>query len=144
MQNNSTSLTDTTTWDAGIDEGAVDEQDVGESLAELRLAALRQIEHSHRTPSFGVDHIARELYISRRQLYRAFPDSGGIASLIARRRLASAEDLLLERPELSLGDVAARSGFSTAGVMRAHFRRQYGVTPQQRRDAILLARDELD
>ncbi|WP_248146119.1 helix-turn-helix domain-containing protein [Microbacterium aoyamense] len=142
MQNKTADVSDATAWESHYTAWAIDDGDFGESLAELRCAALQHIEERHRTPTFGVDHIARELYISRRQLYRAFPDSGGIANLIARRRLASAEDLLVGRPDLSLAEVAGRSGFSTAGVMRAHFRRQYGVTPQQRRDAILRARQQ--
>lgn len=101
---------------------------------EVRRAALRSIERHHRAADFGVDDIARELFLSRRQLYRAFPDAGGIAAIIAQRRLQSAERIMLERPHLQLGEVASLSGFSTPGVMRAHFRRAYGTTPQKHRD----------
>lgn len=103
---------------------------------EVRQAALRCIERQHRVQAFGVDDIARELYISRRQLYRAFPDAGGIAGMIAQRRLQTAERVMIDRPALQLSEVAALSGFSTAGVMRAHFRRAYGTTPQRHRDAV--------
>ncbi len=108
----------------------------GDALTKLRSAALHRIEQGHRAQSFGVDHIARELYISRRQLYRAFPDSGGIAALIARRRLRTAEEYLVGRPDLSLEEIAVLAGFSSAGVMRAHFRREFGMSPQHRRDAV--------
>ncbi|MET0296961.1 MAG: helix-turn-helix transcriptional regulator [Microbacterium sp.] len=103
--------------------------------SEVRQAALRCIDRHHRVQAFGVDDIARELFISRRQLYRAFPDAGGIAGMIAQRRLQTAERIMVDRPTLQLSEVAALSGFSTAGVMRAHFRRAYGTTPQRHRDA---------
>lgn len=108
---------------------------------EVRQAALRSIERQHREPSFGVDDIARELFISRRQLYRAFPDAGGIAGMIAARRVQTAERIMADHPDLQLGDVATMSGFSTAGVMRAHFRRTHGTTPQRHRDAAARLRE---
>jgi len=126
-----------------IEDERVDTAPSADPLTALRHAALRRIEQGHRVPSFGVDHIARELYISRRQLYRAFPDSGGIAALIAGRRLRAAEELLVSRPELPLGEIAVMSGFSTAGVMRAHFRRRFGMTPQQRRDAVMRSEETI-
>ncbi|GAA1856201.1 AraC family transcriptional regulator [Microbacterium koreense] len=106
----------------------------GNRSSSVRKAALRCIERHHRDAGFGVDEIARELYISRRQLYRAFPDEGGIAGMIARRRLQTAERIMNDQPGMQLSDVATLSGFSTAGVMRAHFRRAHGVTPQRHRD----------
>ena len=106
----------------------------GSRSSNVRKAALRCIERQHRDAGFGVDEIARELYISRRQLYRAFPDEGGIAGMIARRRLQTAERIMADQPGMQLSDVATLSGFSTAGVMRAHFRRAHGITPQRHRD----------
>ncbi|TQJ30575.1 helix-turn-helix domain-containing protein [Microbacterium sp. SLBN-146] len=101
---------------------------------EVRQAALRSIDRHHRESTFGVDEIARELHMSRRQLYRAFPDAGGIAGMIAQRRLQTAERLMRDQPGLQLSEVAARSGFSTPGVMRGHFRRVFGTTPGRHRD----------
>lgn len=109
---------------------------------EVRQAALRCIDEQHREHSFGVDDIARELFMSRRQLYRAFPDEGGIAGMIAARRVKTAERIMAGRPTLQLSEVATMAGFSTAGVMRAHFRRTYGTTPQRHRDATLRQRDD--
>ncbi len=101
---------------------------------EVRQAAMRSIDRHHKDPAFGVDEIARELHMSRRQLYRAFPDVGGIAGMIAQRRLQTAERLMRDQPGLQLSEVAARSGFSTPGVMRGHFRRVFGTTPGRHRD----------
>ncbi|MDN3496865.1 helix-turn-helix domain-containing protein [Planococcus sp. APC 4015] len=112
----------------------------GSRSGEVRQAAMRCIEEQHREHAFGVDDIARELFISRRQLYRAFPDEGGIAGIIAARRVKTAERIMADRPTLQLSEVATMAGFSTAGVMRAHFRRTHGTTPQRHRDAALNAR----
>src|SRR5689334_20197540 len=87
VQNNTADERDTSARQTRFPEWAIDDEDFGEALSEMRSAALQRIEDGHRVTTFGVDHIARELYISRRQLYRAFPDSGGVAALIARRRL---------------------------------------------------------
>ena len=103
---------------------------------DVRQAALRSIERNHRSAAFGVEDIAAQLYISRRQLYRAFPDAGGIADMIARRRIQTAERLMVEQPSLQLTEISARSGFTSPGVMRSHFRRVHATTPQQHRLAL--------
>lgn len=94
------------------------------------------IEQNFRDPDFDVESIARLLFLSRRHLYRAFSDAEQTpAALIARRRLAAAKLLLTRDSRMSLREVAAASGFASAGTLSKRFRAEFGVTPSEFRKA---------
>ena len=101
----------------------------------VRGAVTRLIEAEHREPEFNVDAIAHALHMSKRQLYRYFgDDEDGIAGVLVRRRLQTARELLTNRPDLTVTQVAARSGFGDVGTLRARFRREFAVSPSQFRE----------
>ncbi|MBN0038886.1 AraC family transcriptional regulator [Cellulosimicrobium cellulans] len=102
-----------------------------ESTLAARIEAL--IEARHSDPGLDVVQIARELHTSRRQLYRHVPGTGGVAAMLARRRVETARALLADRPDLSVAQVAARSGFTSASRLREHFVRWHGSTPSEYR-----------
>ena len=52
---------------------------------------------------------------------------------INRHRVAYAQKLLLERPDLSVSEVALASGFSSQNVFNGHFKKHFGLTPTQHR-----------
>lgn len=108
----------------------------------VRSAVHDLIERHHRRPDLTIDAIARLLNLSRRQLYRYFSDAeGGIAGLVADRRVETARQLLLTRSDLSVYDIAIVAGFTNSNTFRAHFLRRHGVTPSDFRDAgLALAR----
>lgn len=112
---------------AVVDEHARESaRDGDEPTMAARLADL--IEDRHRDPLLDVDEIARQLHFSRRQVYR-LAHGGGVAAMLTERRLATARDLLLERGDLSISDVAFWSGFGNVTRLRVHFARRFGTTP---------------
>lgn len=101
----------------------------------LRTAVSRLIDREFASPTCSVDSIAHALHVSKRQLYRAFADDeGGIAGLLARRRLEAAYELLTRQPQLSVAEVAERCGYGDAGTLRSRFRRAYDLSPSQLRE----------
>lgn len=101
-----------------------------ERTLDLQVAAV--IEARHTDPRLDVGQLARELHTSRRQLYRHVGE-GGVATLLAQRRIATAKELLETRPDLSISDVAARSGFTTTSRLRAQFLRWVHQSPTEYR-----------
>lgn len=101
--------------------------DVETRDSRLREALLAAIEERHTDPHCDVARLSRELFVSRRQLYRLA--DGGVAALLTRRRIATAEALLLSEPDLSIEEVAAMSGFTSSSRLRAQLHRTTGKTP---------------
>lgn len=100
----------------------------GDSFSEL---VTRLIDERHTDTQLDASRLASVLHVSRRQLYRHV--DGGVAAMIAARRAATAERLLIERPDLDIQDVAVLSGFTDASALRAQFRRHSGVSPSEYR-----------
>ncbi|MFG2041374.1 helix-turn-helix domain-containing protein [Dactylosporangium sp. NPDC048998] len=103
-----------------------------EATMAARLRAF--IEARHTDSRLDVAQVARELGISRRQLHRHAP-AGGVAAMLAERRLATARDLLAAHGALTVAEVAERSGFGTASRLRAQLARRSGGTPKALRRA---------
>lgn len=102
----------------------------------VRAAVTRLIDSDYASPACTIDAIAHALHMSKRQLYRYFSDDeGGIAELLARRRLDAAYELLTERPDLTIAEVAERCGFGDAGTLRSRFRREFAISPSQLRES---------
>lgn len=97
---------------------------------EVRVEAL--IEARHTDPRLDVVQLARELHTSRRQLYR-HAGEGGVAAMLAKRRVDTARELLDTRPDLTVADISARAGFTSPSRLRAQFLRWTGSTPTEYR-----------
>lgn len=94
------------------------------------------IELRHTDPRLDVAHIARELHTSRRHLYRHSGDAG-IATMLSRRRVETAQALLRSPSGLTIAEIATRSGFTSAAHLRAQLARWTGQTPTEyRRDRL--------
>lgn len=103
----------------------------------LLAAARRLIARDCTDPNLSPERLATALGCSRAQLYRAFAeqeDSVATAIWNARLDLAKAmiSDHLLTR---SASEVATRSGFHDASNFSRMFKRRFGVSPGQMRDA---------
>lgn len=98
------------------------------------------IELRHRDPDVTVDSLARELFLSRRQLYRLV-EGEGVAAMLSARRVATACRLMLLRPHVALGVIAHESGFRTPAALRAQFQAQIGVAPSVYRRRLDAAAD---
>jgi AraC family transcriptional activator FtrA len=78
--------------------------------------------------------LARRAAMSDRTFARRFVQETGTtpAKWLARQRVNRARELL-ESSDLGIDQVAARSGFGSAALMRHHFTRQVGVAPSDYR-----------
>lgn len=104
----------------------------------VREAVVDVIERRYADPEFGVDSIAAELHLSRRQAYRYFEDSGqSLAGRIADRRIQAALELLRAEPRTPIGNVARRSGFTSVATFRNRFRAKVGIGPTECRALLL-------
>ncbi|MBX2852119.1 MAG: substrate-binding domain-containing protein [Phycisphaeraceae bacterium] len=95
----------------------------------LVAQALRFISR-HLAEKLSVDSIAYELAVSPRTLQNRFDAAlgHGVGAEVRRLRLAAAKIMLAE-PELAIGKIASRVGFSGSAVMSQVFRREVGVSP---------------
>ena len=75
--------------------------------------------------------LAQVAGVSARHLERAFRQALGMPphTYVLERRVAAARELLLTEPELSIEQIAARVGFSSASHLASSFHRQIGCTP---------------
>lgn len=98
--------------------------------SDLRAEAVRVIDARHRDVKFGIETLATELHMSRRQLFRLFAGTDEtLAERLLRRRLDTAREELLSIPVQDLTAVASRSGFLDAAALRSQFSRHVGLSP---------------
>lgn len=113
---------------------AMDDDVRKQRAVHARAAAATVIERRHSDPTFGVDELAADLHLSRRQLYRYFDgETVGVSKLLQRRRLEAAKELLFVEPPHDLDAIARWSGFLSAATLRAQFTRTFGVSPTEYR-----------
>jgi AraC family transcriptional activator FtrA len=85
---------------------------------------------------FSIDEMARHAHMSERNFARRFVEESGITPaqwLLRQRVLASRE--LLERSDLSIKQIAARTGWTSPQSLREQFKRHVGTTPAAYRQA---------
>lgn len=97
----------------------------GGSLEPTRTWALERIDEP-----IAVRDLARHALVSERTFARHFVAETGTTPLrwLHTQRLLRSRELL-ERTELPIEEVAARSGFGTAASLRTHFARNLATTP---------------
>ena len=101
----------------------------GLSSRRLRLV-LEYIEDTLGQP-IKLRELAALAGISARHFERAFRQSTGSSphAYVMDRRLHRARDLLIDRPDLPIEQIALRLGFSSSSHFSSAFRRQTGLTP---------------
>ncbi|MDU0341151.1 helix-turn-helix domain-containing protein [Bosea rubneri] len=101
------------------------------------LAAASQLIARHCTdPEFSVELLATSLGCSRATLYRAFEhEPTGVAAAIWSARLHHARRLLLDDRTSTIGSIAFRSGFLDQANFNRMFRREFGMSPGEFRQA---------
>jgi AraC family transcriptional regulator len=69
--------------------------------------------------------------VSARHFERAFRQAVGVPAYayVLEKRVSAARHLLLSKPELPVGEIAARLGFSSSSHLASAFRRQTGCSP---------------
>jgi transcriptional regulator GlxA family with amidase domain len=107
--------------------------------AEGPLAELASWVTRNPAADYRVETLAERSKISPRTLHRLFRETFGRppAQWIASMRVESARRLL-EQSDLTLQEIATRTGLGTADTMRRIFLRQLGITPSDYRDRFRL------
>jgi transcriptional regulator GlxA family with amidase domain len=79
----------------------------------------------------SVPDLAARAFVSERTFARRFRAETGTtpAAWVTRQRLVRAQEML-ERSDASIEEIARLCGFGTAGVLRHHFARTLGTSPQ--------------
>lgn len=106
----------------------------GEATA-LRSRVLNYIAANVTDPRLGVDAICQEVNISRRGLYRLFPDEHGVATVIRKMRIEHAARLLATT-SLPIERIAASVGYSTSRQFYRTFQAVAGMAPGEYRRSI--------
>jgi len=106
-----------------------------DTLLLQRQSADELIERNFWNADFDVENLAREMHVSRRQLYRLFDDGETPAAVIAVRRVQEARRLLRESPQLSVTAVGRLVGFVSEAAFRRRFHDICGVSPAAYRRA---------
>jgi transcriptional regulator GlxA family with amidase domain len=105
------------------------EQPVPDS-SDPRLARSMAWALEHLPENPAIDQIAAVAHMSRRTFYRMFHATTGTTPhrwLLSQRVILARR--LLETTQLSVAEIAGRSGFGEVSVLRRHFTSQVGVSP---------------
>lgn len=99
----------------------------------LRRRAEAVIERQLNRP-LSIEALCRALGVSRKGLFAAFREDGGVYAFVRAQRLERARDALadLERDE-PIGTIAQRLGFCDASHLTRLFRARYGMAPRDYR-----------
>lgn len=103
------------------------------------LVLVRRLvrEHFH-SVTFGPEKLCRLSGISRTQLYRILEPYGGIAAYIQDERLRAAERMLRDTAEArSITEIATSVGLCDPSSFGRMFRRRFGCSPSEMREAAL-------
>lgn len=102
-------------------------------FAALRDRCLRLIDHHYRDPAVGPEWLARSLYVSRRQLDRAFVGGPTVAEALARRRLRQVVALAAYNPAVPMSQIAQHYGYVTYETFRAQCHKYLRCSPRDAR-----------
>ena len=103
----------------------------------LRLRHAIKREHLYLDPSLDRQKIMDIFQLSRHRVGAAFAQGSEFASLsdfIRDCRLEYSCNLLVTRPDLSIKEVAAKSGFNYASNYSSDFKNRYTMTPSNYRE----------
>jgi AraC-like DNA-binding protein len=103
--------------------------------------ALEVIERSYGDHRLNVDGLSRKVFVSRRQLQRAFTEAGtSVQEQLHAVRMQHAGQLLRDTT-MPVSEITRRVGYRHSAQFAKAFRRYYGQAPTQWRKA---ARREVD
>lgn len=102
-------------------------------FAALRVRCQILIEQHYRDPRVGPTWLARELFVSRRQLDRAFLEHPTVTELLAKRRLLQVVAVAAMNPTAPMSEIAHRCGYGTYETFRAQCHRYLRCSPREAR-----------
>jgi AraC-like DNA-binding protein len=104
--------------------------------ATLKDKARRCILRNLRSHKFGPDRLCRELGMSRSSVYRLLEAEGGLARYIQRLRLSEIFARLSDPSNREpIVDIADELGMVDPSSFSRAFRRQFGISPTDAREA---------
>ncbi|BAB52950.1 helix-turn-helix domain-containing protein [Mesorhizobium japonicum] len=120
------------------EHAATAEQLVSVALMErARRYVQNNLDAAHLTP----DAMCRALGVSRSRLYQLFEPSGGVLHYIQSRRLLAAHVALSDPADSRrIVDIAETFGFSSAANFSRAFSKEFGYSPREGRNTMVLPR----
>ncbi len=129
-------LTDKPT-DSATDETA-EEDKFNKVLYEIQFSLLTDTirnEQLYTMPKFGRSDMIKHFHMSGKRISTLFSMAGtSVPEFIRECRLEHARQLMDERPEMTLAEIAAASGFVHASTFTTDFKNKYGVSPTKYRE----------
>jgi transcriptional regulator GlxA family with amidase domain len=112
-----------------------DKNNASLSTEQKRLKEMLHYIHEHYGEKISLEEIASSTHISKRECLRTFKKAMQLSPFqyLLKYRMMQSADLLKERPDLSISEIATLCGFDSASLFSAHFRRFYNVTPRNYR-----------
>lgn len=94
--------------------------------------AMTIIQENINNPDFSISIFAREMGMARTKLFNKIKAITGQTpnSLIMNARLTKSSVLLIEHPEMNIGEIADMTGFSSTAYFSKCFKDKYGESPQ--------------
>ncbi|KZD04075.1 helix-turn-helix domain-containing protein [Oceanibaculum pacificum] len=115
------------------------ENESGEQAIRMAIVTMlkRYIEENIEDSALSPESVAEIFGVSRSRLYKLFQHYNGVAAYIRDRRLAHALTILTDptQQQRKIIDVSLSVGFSSESSFIRAFRRRYGFTPSEARQA---------
>ncbi len=123
--------------DSATDETA-EEDKFNKGLYEIQFSLLTDTirnEQLYTMPKFGRSDMIKHFHMSGKSISTLFSMAGtSVPEFIRECRLEHARQLMDERPEMTLAEIAAASGFVHASTFTTDFKNKYGVSPTKYRE----------
>ena len=123
--------------DSATDETA-EEDKFNKVLYEIQFSLLTDTirnEQLYTMPKFGRSDMIKHFHMSGKRISTLFSMAGtSVPEFIRECRLEHARQLMDERPEMTLAEIAAASGFVHASTFTTDFKNKYGVSPTKYRE----------
>ena len=114
---------------------------VGKSVENADEALFRQLtnairnEQMYTTPKFGRKELMARFHLTGKRVSTAFSMAGtSVPEFIRECRLEHARQLIIERPDMTLVEIATASGFVHASTFTVDFKNKYGASPTKYRE----------
>ena len=100
-----------------------------------QLTEVIRNEQLYTVQKFGRTELVERFHLSSKRISTAFSVNGtSVPEFIRECRLEHARQLMVERPDMSLVEIATASGFIHASTFTVDFKNKYGVSPTKYRE----------
>ena len=124
--------TNTVQKETSKEDNAVESADA--DLYKQLTEAIRN-EQLYTVQKFGRTELVERFHLSSKRISTAFSVNGtSVPEFIRECRLEHARQLMVERPDMSLVEIATASGFIHASTFTVDFKNKYGVSPTKYRE----------